>query len=178
MSNNINLVTGKTFDLEKQLKRIRILRITAIASLAIVSLISIALFIITVTLPISSVKKDQEQTVANIALLHKKLVTYSLINERIKNISGIISARKNYGKTSDIILSKLSPDLTIDSLAIEKNTLTIGISGQSLITINKFIDDILDLSNGGKTIKNLVVQSLLLNSGNEKFTLNMQADTL
>lgn len=178
MSNNINLVSSKTEQLERELKRLKALKIIAVASLAVVALISILLFVITLTLPVSSVKKDQEQTLSSISSLHEKLVKYSLINDRLNNIASLIKSRKNYVLLVNTVLNKLPADLAVDSMTIEGKTFTLVISGASLTPIDKFIEDITVLGDEEKIIKNLVVQGLLVNAESGKYTLTLEADTL
>lgn len=178
MSNDINLVSSKTYEFQKELKRLKVLKITAIGFLALVALVSVLLFIITITLPISSVKKEQEQTLSNISVLHEKLVKHSLINDRINNISSVIKTRKNYAKTASIILSTLPSDLSVEAMNIGEGTFTLIISGTSLTTIDTYLEDVIELGNKEEVIKNLVVQGLTANAGNGEYTLTLKADTL
>lgn len=178
MNSDINLVSSKTQQVEAELKRIKALKIAAIGSLAVVGLISILLFIITVTLPVSSVKKNQEQTLSNISALHEKLTKYTLIDDRVNNIEGIINSRKDYTKLLNTLLDKLPPDLTVDSMIIDAGTFTFVVSGQSLTPIDNFIEDVRILGNKENIIKNLSIQSLIVNAGGAKYILTLQADTL
>lgn len=178
MNSDINLVSSKTQQVEAELKRIKALKIAAISSLAVVGLISILLFIITVTLPVSSVKKNQEQTLSNISALHEKLTKYTLIDNRVNNIEGIINSRKDYTKLLNTLLDKLPPDLTVDSMIIDAGTFTFVVSAQSLTPIDNFIEDVRILGNKENLIKNLSIQSLIVNAGGAKYILTLQADTL
>lgn len=176
MDKNINLVTGKSFDLEKQLKRIRILRVLSILSLVLVLSISLILFLITFFLPISSVKQDEQQTLSNISVLHKKLVSYFLIKDRIDNISEIIDSRKNYGVVSAAILQKVPQELNVETLSIDDKTLTLVVTGTSLTSMNQVIDDLIAMSNTKKLITNLLIENLVLNTQAGKYSLSLQAD--
>lgn len=178
MSNEINLVTGKTFSLEKRTKQVKILRIVALFSLVIVSLVSLILFLITVTLPISAVKRDQEQTMASLSALHNKHTSYSLITDRINGIKSVNSSRKNYANNLNEIMKILPQSLTVESMNIDTGKLEIGISGSTLLDIDKFIKDLVSLNNKNKTIKNLILENLVLNVQNSKVTLTFQADML
>lgn len=178
MNSDINLVSSKTHQLEIELKRLKALKIIAVGSLAVVVLVSMLLFIITVTLPVSSVKKDQEQTLSNISVLHEKLIKYSLINDRLNNIAGVIKSRKDYSKITNAMLNKLPADLSVDAMTIDAGTFTLVISGDSLTPIDNFIEDAVVLGDKEDTIKNLVIQSLVANADTGKYTLILQADTL
>ncbi len=176
MSEGINLVSSKDNKLEKQLFRLKILRVLAIISLVTIASVSVVVFIVNFTLPLESVKKDKQTTLSDISFLHKKLVKYYLINDRVKNISDLISKRKDYSKSSSVVLGKVTQDLTVDSLEVEENMINISVSGVSLIPMNQLIDDTIKLSDEGKSIKNLTIQSLVLNARSQRYTLTLQAD--
>jgi hypothetical protein len=176
MSSSINLVSNKNVVLEKELERLRILRITALVSLVIVLSASILVFVLNLTLPLGSVKKDQQMTIVNISLQHKKLVTYTLISDRVKKLSSIISQRKNYVSQINEVLGKVPGDVSVGALEIQLGKMTMSVSATSLEPINKFIDDIVVLGNKGKVLKNIIIQGLSLDVGSGKYTLSMQAN--
>lgn len=178
MDKNINLVVGRTFDIEKQLRRVRIIKIIAIGTLIAVLITSLVFFLITIFLPTSSIKKSQQETLTNISLLHKKLVSYSLVNDRISNISTIINHRKNYGEVSSAVLNKIPPELNVDTLSIDDNILTIVVTGTSLKPVNQVIEDMIVMANNNKLIKNLLIESLTLSSQTGRYSLSIQADIL
>ncbi|HYM64971.1 MAG TPA: hypothetical protein VES68_00580 [Candidatus Sulfotelmatobacter sp.] len=178
MSSEINLVTGKTFSLEKRLKQTKILRIIAIVCLVLVSLASIVLFLITVTLPISSVKKDEEQTISSLSLLHKKHASYALVSDRITNIKAISSSKKDYARTINEILKNVPETLSVDSMIVDSGKIEISFNGSSLLDMDKLINNLIAFNNSKKYIKNLLIESLVLNSRSSKVTLLLQADIL
>lgn len=177
MSSDINLVSGKAYQLEKELKRLKVLRIIAVLALITVSGVSILLFLVTLLLPISSVKKDQEKTLSNTVLLREKLVKYYFINDRIKNISQINKERKNYSIIANTLIDRVPADLSVDILTIEEGTITISTGGISLIPINEYINSIIEIGDKRQGIKNLTVESLLFNNTG-KYVLTLQADVL
>ncbi len=176
--NDINLVSGRSLDIEKQAKRLKLLRIFAILSLLIVALVSIFFFIFTVSLPINSVKQNEQQTLSNISGLHKRLASYVLIKDRLTSIQSLIQKRTNYPQVVNTIISMVDPQLTVQSFDIEAGSITITITGGSLTPINQFINDMLNLANNGKLIKNLSIQSLSFSGAVNKYTLVMQSDLL
>jgi competence protein ComGC len=175
MNENINLISNQNVALEKELRRLKRFRLISIVCLVVVLAASILIFVLNFTLPLDSVKKEQTATASNISLLHKKLVTYTLITDRVKNISNIISQRGNYIPQVNDILGKVPTDVSVDGLGIDPGKITISISSTSLISINKFIDDMVSLGTQGKVIKDIVIQGLSLDVGNNKYVLNMKA---
>jgi hypothetical protein len=173
---SINLVSTNVVGLEKELKRLKIFRVIAVICLVVTSLLSVLFFILNVTLPIGTVKKEQQATVVGLSFFHKKLTQYTLLSDRVKNTSNIISKRQNYGQQIDAIFGKVPPDASIDTLNVQPGKLDIVISSASLLSINKFIDDMVAFGAKGKTIKNVIIQGLVLNVSGGKYSLNIQAD--
>jgi hypothetical protein len=176
--NDINLVSGKAFDIEKQAKRLRYFRISALGFLLIIALISIIFFIITITLPIASVKKEQQQTLSGISQLHNKLTAYSLISERLKNISSLTSSRKNYPLMTSKILEIIPPNVEIGNFSFDTGIFTISVTDNSLIPLNTLINNMIDLSNERQAIKNLSIKSLSFDAASGKYSLIFQADII
>jgi len=175
---SINLVSTKVAGLEKELERLKIFRIAAVTCLAIVLLLSVLAFILNVTLPISTVKKEQQAAISGISLFNTKLTQYTLLTDRVKNITDIIAKRADYGSQLNQIFGKIPADSSIDTLNIEPGKISIIISSASLLSINNFIDAIVDFGNEGKILKNVIIQGLTLDSESGKYSLNIQADIL
>lgn len=176
MNNNINLISNQNVELEKELRRLKKFKLISLACLIVVSLLSIVVFILNLTLPLDSVKKEQNITAASIALLHEKLVTYNLITDRVKNISNILSQRGNYIPQTDEILAKVPADVSVEGLDIQKGKTSISVSSMSLVPMSKLIDDMVGFAAQGKVIKNLVIEGLSLDAGSGRYSLDMKAD--
>jgi competence protein ComGC len=173
---SINLVSTNVVGLEKELKRLKIFRVVAAICLIIVSSLSVLAFVLNITLPIESVKKQQQGTLAEISLFHKKLTQYTLLSDRVKNISNIISKRENYVPQANAIFGKIPSDATIDEFNIQAGKITLGVSSTSLLSINKVIDDIVAFGAKGEIIKNVIIQGLTLSVESGRYSLSIQAD--
>lgn len=178
MSSSINLVSSKNDQLERNLRRLRFVKTLAIVSLIFVALTSVVIFVINLSLPISDVKKGQKDALASIAGLHGKQATYYLMRDRITNISSILSKRKSYVDTTNSIFGKLPSGVSADTLDVETGALTLSVSSSSLLPLNQFLDSLIVLGKSGKIIKNLNIQSLILNTKNGSYSLTVQADIL
>jgi len=178
MNNDINLISNQNVGLEKEQKRLKKFRLTSVTCLIAVLLVSVLIFLLNLTLPLQTVKDEQSATAASIATLHKKLVTYTLINDRIKNISNVISKRGNDIPQLNQILGKIPTDLTVGGLEIQAGQISITVFGTSLVPINKFIDDMVSFGAQGKVIKDLVIEGLSLDASSGQYTLNMKANIL
>lgn len=178
MSNGINLVSNKSEALDKEQKTLKLLKIFAVISLFAVAFLSVAVFLINFTIPISSVKKEQEQTLSQISTLSKKHAIYNLTKDRFTNISKILNSRKDYTKPLNIIFTKIPSPLVVTDIRIENGLLDMVISGNSLISINNVIESLIDFSANKKNISNLVIESLVFNPQNGEYILSFKANIL
>ena len=162
MSNSINLISNKSVELEKELRRLKKVKIAAVICLVAVVLMAVLVFVLNFTFPFDSVKKDQQLTMANLTAMNTKLTTYALTKDRVSNIANIIAQRGNFIPQTNQILSKVPSDLSVGTLEVTKGSLKITVSGASLASMNKFIDDIILLGSEGKVIKNVIIEGLSL----------------
>src|SRR3989304_9543908 len=133
MNSDINLISNRSEKIEKERKALNSLRIIAGVCLFIVAAVSVGIFLINFTVPISAVKKQQEQTLSQISTLNKKFASYNLTKDRLKNISSLLTKRKNYGESLDKIYGKIPSNLAITEIRIEKGSLVMSVAGNSLL---------------------------------------------
>ena len=176
MSNSINLISNKSVELEKELRRLKKVKIAAVICLVAVVLMAVLVFVLNFTFPLDSVKKDQQLTMANLTAMNTKLTTYALTKDRVSNIANIIAQRGNFIPQTSQILSKVPSDLSVGTLEVTNGSLKITVSGASLASMNKFIDDVTILSQKKNIIQNVVVQQLSLDVKNNKYSISIQAD--
>jgi hypothetical protein len=173
---SINLVSPKNAQLEKDQNRLKMARLMAFAVMLIVAAVAILVFVVNLTLPLNSIKNEEATTLSNIAALHKKLVQYYLIEDRVNNLANVISQRKNLPSTVDLLLATISQDLAVSSMQVDAKKVSFIVSGGSLIAMNKFIDDLILLDTQKKIIKNIVMQDLSLDVKNGNYSVSIQAD--
>ena len=178
MNESINLVENRDQQLDKEQKILKFTRVIAVCILVTIASISILAFIISSQIPLQVIKQDQSSTMSEIAALHNKLATYYLIKNRISNIGLLLNQRKDYTKVISTIFSKISSDISIDGLNIEEKSFTLNISSNSLLPINKLINDMIDLSDQKKLIANVKLQSLSLNAKSQTYSLTLIGDLL
>jgi hypothetical protein len=176
MSNGINLVSPKNEQLDKEQDRLRVARILAFTVMAIVAAVAVLVFVINLTLPINLIKQEQATTLSNISAVHKKLVQYSLVEDRVNHLSNIIQQRKQIPDTTDDFLAVIPQELSINSMQVNVRKVSLIVSGASLISMNKFIDDVTMLSSEKKVIQNIVVQQLSLDVKSGQYSISVQAD--
>lgn len=177
MSNSINLVSPKNEQLGKEQNRLKIARILAFAIMAFVVATAILVFVINLTLPINSIKQNEQTTLTNISTLHKKLTQYYLVEDRANHLANIIAQRGNIPVVSDDLLAIVPPDLAINSMQIDATKVSLIVSGASLTSMNKLIDNVTMLGEQKKIITNIVVQQLSLDVKSSQYSISIQAET-
>ena len=175
---NINLVSAKAVGLEEELKRLKIFRVISLICLIATLLLAVLVFVLNITLPTDTVKKEQQATITGISFFNKKLTQYDFLSDRIKNISAIVSKRQDYGSQINEISQKVPSDASIDTLNVSSGKMSIVVSSTSLLSINKFIDDMVAFGAKGKIIKNVIIQGLSLDFSSGKYSLSIMADIL
>lgn len=178
MNKSINLVSNKNEQLERELLILKIVRVVAVSLLITISVVAVSAFIFSTQISISKIKEEENTTLSQISALHDRLTTYYLTKDRINNIAGIISTRRDYGKHIDAILAKVPQDLSLEGIDVEKDIISVSMSGNSLVTINKFIDDITALGKEKKVLSNVILESLSLNVKNGEYTVMVKGEAL
>ena len=176
MENSINLVSLKSGQLEKEQNRLRIARVAAFIVMFMVAAVAVLVFIINLTLPIDTIKQNEKVALSNISALHKKLVQHYLVEDRVNNLVNVISKRGQLPRVIDTLLALVPGDLSVGSLQIDAKQVSLIVSGESLLSMNKLIDEVTVLNNQNRIIKNVVVQQLSLDVKGNRYSVSIQAD--
>ncbi len=176
--NEINLAPGRSVEVENQFKQQKIVKILALCSIICVGLISIIFFAITLLLPINAVKNSQNQTLQGISQLHQRIVTVVLTQDRVHNIQILLNKRKDYPQIVNQFMTILPSDLTVTQMILDNGSLSITVTGASLMSMNDYINGLIDSVNKNSKISNFSIQSLVYNSDLSVYRLTFQADIL
>jgi len=175
MNSSINLVKGDTRENLGRAKRTFILRIISIVFLSFIFFLSVVLFLLNLRVSVNSIKKDQAATLRSISLEKNKFAKLNLINDRLKGIRDILRDRKNYTNTLDTLLSQIPQGVTTSSLRIEKKDVTLTVNSLSLLPINRFLNNIIDLSVKKSVVKDMTIESLTIDSKTGIYSLSVKA---
>lgn len=178
MSNDINLVSGNNAAIEKEKKRLKTVRYVAVGALVLVALISILIFILNSQIGLASIKRDEGSTLQNISFLRQKAAKLAMVNNRVKDISEVLQKRKNYSETIKTIREQMPQDVYTVSLELDKKELLIIVNSSSLLSINKFLDNIISLSANKKIVRNVLIESLTVNNKTGYYSLTLKANVL
>lgn len=175
MNDSINLLKTETKESYSRQKTTYVLRIISIVFVFFVGLISIILFFLNSRISISSVKNEQAATLQSIALQKDKLSKFYLLNDRLKGVEDIIKNRKNYTTILNILIDQIPSDAGISSLEIDKENISLTVNSTSLLPLNKFLNNMIDLSINKHSIKNMKIESLTIDSKTSSYSLSIKA---
>ncbi|MCL5434901.1 MAG: hypothetical protein M1405_00745 [Patescibacteria group bacterium] len=178
MSNDINLVSNKDEASLKEKRRLKQVRMIAVVSLVVTALVSVLIFIINSQTSLSSIKKDEDSTLSNISYLNKKAAKLAIVNERLKNISDILQKRKNYTNAINTLLQLMPPDVYTATLELDKNDVFLVANSNSLLSIDKFLNGIIDLSSKKQVIGSVTVESLSVNAKTGNYSISIKSKLL
>jgi hypothetical protein len=173
--NSINLVSPKNEQLEKEQKRLSMAKILAFVIMFFVIILAVLVFVINLTLPINTIKQAENVTLSNISTLHKKLVQYYLTEDRVNHLSNLVAKRGKLPDTLGALLAIVPSELSINTMSVESDKIALVVSGKSLVSMNKFIDDVILLSEQKHILKNVIIQQLSLDVRGGTYSISIQA---
>lgn len=178
MTNDINLVSNKDEATLKQKKQLRAVRVVAVISLAMIVLFSVLIFIISSLIGLQSIKNSENSTLNSISFLHKKEAELAIVNNRLQDITTILQNRKNYTSDINTLLKIIPSGVYVNSIEINKDSLTMVIVSNSLLSINDFLNSLIGFAQKNQLVKNLIIESLSINGKTGLYSLSIQATIL
>lgn len=159
MTKNINFLTFLNSEAKKSKKSFKLARIVAICSLILVVLLSVLVYYLSRVVYPQALKTERASLLKNLSSLRSKEAKLAVVANRTENASELINKRVDYSKIISKFFQKKPSEINIDSLKIDKKTIILTFSSNSLLPINEFIDGLIELGSE-KAISALVLDSL------------------
>lgn len=178
MDKDVNLLLKKQADFEKQGNSLKLLRIVSVAFLVSLGISSIVLFFLSSRLSPSSIKRQEKTMLYNISFLHAKEAKLAMVLERTRGIESILSQRPDYNLTIGKILQVLPGGVTVQSLSVDKNSISISASSNSLLPIDGFINSLTDLAGRKDVVKDVTIDNIVLNGTNSAYSFSIKINLI
>lgn len=178
MSSDINLVAGGLGHTSKKEKGLYNLKLIATSLIVGIGVISVFLFILNRLFSPESIVKEQNNVRASILSVQEKQAKLIVLNQRLNDVSNIVSKRANYDIVLGNILSQSPSGIQTVSLAVDKGKISMIVSSNSLISINEFIEMLAGMVSKKEFLQNVTINSLSLNSRASSYTLTMELNLL
>lgn len=175
MSNEINLLTKKDKKLLKNQGKLKVFRLIAIGFLISILIVSFSIFLLNHQLSNSSIEKDQESVLVEMKPFIEKEAKIIIINNRIENISKVLTKRIDVFKIINTIVSEIPNGIFIEGLVFKESKISINVTALSLTDIDALFNGLIELAKRKENIKNLTLESFDASglTGSYKFTLSM-----
>lgn len=175
MTKNINFLTILNSDAKKSKKGIKLARILAICSLILVVLLSVLVHYLNRMVYPQALKTERASLLKSLSSLRSKEAKLSVVANRTENASELISKRVDYSKIISKFFQKKPSEINVDSLRMDKKTIILTFSSNSLLPINEFIDGLIELGRE-KAISLLVLDSLSISESTGIYSVSLTSN--
>jgi len=158
MIKNINFLTIVNSGAKQSRIGLNIARIVAICSLILVVLLSVLVYYLNRMAYPQALKTERASLLRSLSSLRSKEAKLAVVTNRTENVSEIISKRVDYAKIISKFFGRKPGEIRVDSLKVDKKTIILTFSSNSLLPINEFIDSLIELGKE-KAINLLVLDS-------------------
>lgn len=169
MSIDINLVNKKTSDSLKDL-RLKKVKTISFAILIAVAVSSVLLFLINLRFSVNYVKGQQNKIIEALSAYDETTSKIFILHQRVEDLSMIISERKKYHDKTELIFKNFPSGISIEEFEIDESGATLGVSSNSLLELDTFLNYLLDLT---KSKKITSIRMIELSSGDDGYSMKL-----
>lgn len=173
----INLISKRKGDFLKSKKVIKIFYFVSIFCLFLTFISSIGIFLIKLNSPLPALKEEEARLIDNLSLAKQKMTELSILDERLKSISDVLSKRSDFVKTIDLIVNKTT-DIKINSFSIEKKKISISSTSDSLNSIDLFLNGLTSVALDKKFFSKITLNNLTSDFKTGKYSFSLDIDLL
>lgn len=178
MNESINLVEAQDKERLKHYRKIYALRVISLVFASFVAVISVILFFLYIRISPSSIKEEQVKVIQSIAFQKNKLAKLNLLNDRLRGINQVLKERKNYTTALNSLLEQVPEGARAQTLSISKTGVSLTVTSTSLLPINKFLNNVLELSSNKQFIREMIIESLTIDSKTGTYSLSIRAKVI
>lgn len=163
--NEINLISKKREAILRSKGIVKIFRAAAMVSLFLVFISSVGIFLLKLNSPLPALKREETALLSSLSSLKQRMAKFIILNDRLKNISSILSKRSDFDKKLDALvkiddLTGTLQNIRITSLDMGKKNISVTISSESLYSINVFIDNLVAMSSNKQVFKIITLENV------------------
>ncbi len=161
MSIDINLISKRTLEDSKE-QRVSKLKNYSFVLLFFVGFLSLVVFLINYRFSVNYVRRQQNDLIKKLSIYDDTATKIVFLNSRLLDISGVISERNKFSKTSAAILDT-NISVNIREYILDERGLSMEISSPSLGFLNDFLNHVFKLT--GKDLSSVSLESLSIEEG-------------
>ncbi|MDP3988402.1 MAG: hypothetical protein Q8P80_04640 [Candidatus Levybacteria bacterium] len=174
----INLISKRRNELLKSKKVLGIVRIVSGICLFFVLISSFAVFFLKFSSSLPSLKSDEENLLSDLSRSKMKLTKYSVVKDRLVNISDILSKRIDFDSIITLLVNDSPSDFQVDSVIVDKTKISLSATSGSLSSVNLFLNKLIDMSLNKKVFGKINLDNLSLDPTTGKYVFAVSSDLL
>lgn len=178
MNDDINLVPGKRRIAFEQKKLVLRLRLFSIILLIVTVFSSVLLFLFKLQSPLPSLQREKNMLLTNLSLLSQKSAKLLLMKNRLNEVVIIEKKRQRLDELIGSVLEGVPQDVLFSSLSIDKKSVSITASSNSLSSINIFLDRLVNKVVKGKNFNKITLDGLSLDSKANRYIIALTLELL
>lgn len=178
MSSGINLLVNNEAEVEKEKRRVAIFNKIAFGALGFVCIPSLILFLLNIQLGRETLNKNLAAAENRMKAEDQKAAKLLILENRLTDAAAIIKKRQNSHLVLDLLSANMPQDAKIDSLSVEKKTVTLTVSSSSLLTINTVLNTLNSMAKDKRLIDTVTMNSLILNEQEGRYAVTLDATEL
>lgn len=167
---DINLVSTGKGDQGKE-KKLQKIRIISTGFILVIGLLSVLVFILNISSPLGKIKQQEDSILSQITAQQDRAAKLAIINERITTVSKIYKQRPDYNYILNLILTKKTDNTKLVGMDLGESSVTVSLSSSSLLTLNNFLNSIIDSSKKSEKINSVFLDSLSVSQTSSSYTM-------
>lgn len=177
MSNDINLLLHKPITLSKSFtRRVKLIRLVALLLLFTVPTGTIILFLLIFFSPLPSLQQKEKDLLTSANIIRQKTASVAFINERVMNSVQFIAPRSIYRKALQESISSLPSGVTINTLDMESDKMTLIAVSPSLSLLKTYQGNLTGIQGAGQVLHAIKFQSVMLTQSEAMYQMTLTAD--
>lgn len=175
MNSRINLLpTKKQAPSTAATRRAGRLRLFAMSMLFGVSAVSFIVFLLVALSPLPTLQQQERNATATLSQYRTDIAKMTLVNDRLKSTSVLLSKRKDFDKALEAVKNKMPDGVTITEVNMTRETVSVTVTSSSLALIDTFITSLTNAAAEKQDFKQVSLSGLLVDEQKGIFTTTVQ----
>lgn len=174
MQKEINLLARKNVGFLQQEQTITVARVIAVFSVILVASSFVALFFLQKNYSLSTIENQQTSVRSRLSLLHDKTIKQLTLIDRTKKIELIIKKRISLADKITLLQKEIPSALTIETLSVSKEAMSITVTSNSLTSLQKFIESLTTLVTKKTLLQKLTIDNVIINQQTGLYSVSVK----
>lgn len=176
---NINLLIKDTTPKPSDAKGLKIFRWAAYGSFGVTLIASIVLLLMVFFHPLPKKQEEKNLLIQQISNSSEKYINLLSLNDRIKNINGVLSKRPKYEELMELLKTQIPEGGSVKGLKMSDKSISLSVSSESLEQIETFISNVKRINEESKRVfRTLSLTSLTYNNQLRTYVLTLDMTSI